>query len=95
MYVLTVEVEIDPAHVEDYRGVIVQQARISKEREPGCLVFDVARSPDSATRFLLYEVYTDRAAFDFHVQQPHSQQNGASTKPWILRQQISVWTKVS
>jgi quinol monooxygenase YgiN len=95
MYVLTVEVEIDSDHREDYKAVINRQARMSVEREEGCLVFDVAVSSEDPSRFLLYEIYRDRAAFDLHVQQPHSKENGAKTKPWIRNQTIRIWTKLS
>lgn len=95
MYVLTVEVEIDPKHREDYKTVIQKQARISVEREEGCLLFDVSASPDDPNRFLLYEIYRDRAAFDQHLQEKHSKENGGLTKPWIRNQTVKFWDLVS
>ena len=34
--------------------------------EPGCLAFEVTSSPDYPDRFLVSEVFTNRAAFDAH-----------------------------
>lgn len=34
--------------------------------EPGCLAFEVTPSPDDPGRFLVSEIFTDRAAFDAH-----------------------------
>jgi quinol monooxygenase YgiN len=95
MYVLTVEVEIEADYRDAYKTIIDRQARTSVEHEEGCLVFDVSTSPEDPTRFLLYEVYRDRAAFDAHLQELHSRENGAMVKPWIRSQTIRFWTLVS
>ena len=34
--------------------------------EPGCLAFDVTVASDDPGRFLVSEIFTDRAAFDAH-----------------------------
>lgn len=34
--------------------------------EPGCLAFDVTPSPSEPNRFLVSEIFTDRAAFEAH-----------------------------
>ena len=34
--------------------------------EPGCLAFDVTPSPSDPTRFLVSEIFADRAAFEAH-----------------------------
>ena len=93
MYVLTVELEIIPENSEDFREVIERQAKTSVEREDGCLTFDVWRSQDEPNRFLLHEIYSDREAFDIHMDQQHSKENGAKTKPWIRSQVIRFWKK--
>ena len=39
--------------------------------EPGVVAFYVARCDDDPTRFVLWEVYENRAAFDFHSASEH------------------------
>ncbi len=51
------------ALLRDYTTLVVE--------EPGCLAFDVYRSVDDRRRFLLYEKYLDRAAFDAHTATAH------------------------
>ena len=34
--------------------------------EPGCLVFEVTQDQNNAHRFNVYEVFSDRQAFDVH-----------------------------
>jgi quinol monooxygenase YgiN len=36
--------------------------------EPGCRLFMVNRSPEDPRKFLLYEQFADKAAFDAHTQ---------------------------
>lgn len=91
MYVITVELDVLPDFKENYRTVIEQQAKTSVEREDGCLKFEVSISEDDPNRFLLYEVYKDKKAFKTHIEQPHSKENGAKTKPWIKSQSVRTW----
>lgn len=39
--------------------------------EPGCVTYEVARSVDDPTAFLLYEVYRDKEALDAHAASQH------------------------
>ena len=61
-----------PSHVDEFLTGIRANATASLRDEPGCLRFDVHRSVDDACRFVLYEIYRDRAAFtDDHRAAPH------------------------
>jgi autoinducer 2-degrading protein len=91
VYVLTVEIQVDPNHRDEFLSVIRRQAATSVEREDGCLRFDVAVAEDDPNRVLLYEVYRSEAAFDDHVAQPHSKESGARTKPWMQEVIIRRW----
>jgi quinol monooxygenase YgiN len=52
---------------EDEVAELVRQAMQSTRAEPGCRVFMVNRSVDDRRKFLLYEQFVDRAAFDAHT----------------------------
>jgi len=52
-------------------ALLVEQAAVVRNAEPGCLIYRVHRSTADPELFLFYETYKDDAAFDFHRQAPH------------------------
>ncbi len=70
MYAVTVTFDIQPDHSDAFLALMIDNARTSVRDEPGCLQFDVCRNPGAHTVFL-YEIYTDRAAFDAHLASTH------------------------
>ena len=69
--VLVVTVDIIPNRVKDFLKAIEADAIGSRDREPGCLCFDVLRDQADPNRFYLYEAYVDQAAIVFHKTTPH------------------------
>jgi autoinducer 2-degrading protein len=71
MYVVIVEVHVLADKVDEF----LRSTRDNHEgtlAEPGNRRFDVLeRNDDDPTRFVLYEVYEDEAAFAKHQQTPH------------------------
>ena len=67
MFIVTVEFVTRPPYVEDFHQAILDQARNSLNREPECRQFDVCADPQDRARIFLYEVYTDHAAFKYHL----------------------------
>lgn len=70
MHVTLVHVHVAPDAVDDF----VDATRANHEgsiREPGCVRFDVLRSADDPTRFVLYEAYVDEAAARAHKETEH------------------------
>lgn len=51
--------------------LLAAMAQAVAAHEPGCLTYDVAQSIDEPQVFLLYERYTDDAAFDEHRRTAH------------------------
>ena len=89
MQVLVVEFIIKPAFVEAFERAIVENARASREGEPGCRQFDVCRDPADAAKFFLYELYDDEAAVQAHLRAPHFLQMNEATTPWV--EEKTVW----
>ena len=85
MYVVTVEFVVKIEHVQDFRTAIVANARTSREFEPGCRQFDVCTDPANARAVFLYELYSDRAAFDAHLASDHFRQFDQQVAPWVER----------
>ena len=83
MLALIVEFRIKPEHVAAFDAAITENARASREQEPGCRQFDVCRDPDDDRLFFLYELYDDPAAIDAHLRSAHFQAMNAATADWV------------
>jgi quinol monooxygenase YgiN len=55
----------DAADVEAVRGLLTEQARLSR-LEPGCIQFDAYQSNNDPKRFILHERWESQAALDEH-----------------------------
>jgi len=72
MYTVIVNLRVQPGWLDDFLTGIRTNALASLRDEPGCLRFDVHQQVDNPHAFLLYEIYTDQAAFEVnHRQAPH------------------------
>lgn len=89
MYVVAVLFEIDPAHAIAYRAAILANAAQSLKEE-GCRRFDVCFSEDGR-RCFLYDLYTDRAAFDFHLATPHFAAFDRLSKPMVSSKRVETY----
>ena len=56
MFVVTVIFELQPHRWNEFKPVVLAQARNSLEAEVGCLQFDVCQNPDQPEEFCLYEI---------------------------------------
>jgi quinol monooxygenase YgiN len=70
-FVLIVNLEIRPDAVERFMPLALENARASRETEPGCRQFDVLVDPREATKVVFFEVYDDEAAFEAHQKTAH------------------------
>ena len=91
MYIVTVEFELHPDHVDAFRKEMLLQARNSLTQEEGCRHFDVCFDPADKTRCFLYEKYDDQAAFDFHLATDHFLQFDATVTPWVITKTVKHW----
>lgn len=52
-------------------ALLVEQAAVVRQAEPGCLLYRPHRSTKDPDLFVFYEMYQDKAAFDAHIKAPH------------------------
>ena len=71
MYVALVSVTVKAESVDEFEKAVLKNAATSLRVEKDCRRFDVCQSENDPAEWLLYEVYSDRTAFDFHHEQPH------------------------
>jgi autoinducer 2-degrading protein len=68
---ILVEFVVQPDFMARFRGLVRVNARQSLSDEAGCRRFDVLVPEDDARRIVLYEIYDDASAFEFHLTTPH------------------------
>ena len=71
-YAIIVEFDLRPGAFDEFMDRLAENAEASVRNEPGCYRFDVLTPREGDTsRVTLYEIYTDRKAFDEHLLTPH------------------------
>ena len=88
MQALIVEFRIQPPFIEAFAAAIAENARRSREHEPGCRQFDFCRDPREPGLFFLYELYDDEAAVQVHLQSAHFRSFAQATAPWVQSKQV-------
>ena len=66
MRALFVTVRMKPEYRDQILKGALEDARGSREDEPGCLRFDVFQDDNDLDKIYFYEVYRDDAALDAH-----------------------------
>ena len=94
MYVVIVDFQIKPERVAEFMPLMVENARASRETEPGCRQFDVCVDPGDKTRVFLYELYDDRAAFDAHLATAHFKRFDAAVAPMLASKAVRTLKKL-
>lgn len=94
-FVLIAELQVKPDAVEKFVPLILANAQASVAKEPGCLQFDVTQQADDPTKFALYEVYADAAAFEAHGKGPHVQEFFAAAKDMIVGRGVRRLTRLA
>lgn len=83
MYVLVVTIDIKAGFKDPFVAEMLADARGSVRDEPGCVRFDVIQDEKEPNRIYLYEVYKDRAAFDYHLTTPHFLKWKGAVQDWF------------
>jgi quinol monooxygenase YgiN len=92
MFVLVVNIRIQPDNVDRWMKMALENAREAR-KEPGCKQFDVLVDPKDATRVMLYEIYNDEQAFETHQQTPHFKRYIAEAVPLLASRERQVWKR--
>ena len=88
-YAVTVVFEVDPISYPEFMELVKDNARNSVTLEPGCFLFDVLTPTAAApSNVFLYEIYKDRAAFDYHCTSPHFLSFDLATKHMVLQKTV-------
>jgi len=93
MFVVTVTFEALPERAADFLARVKRQAADSLAAEPGCHHFDVCTDSERPGRVFLYELYTDRAAFQAHLATAHFKAFDAEAGPMLASKLIETWDR--
>jgi len=88
-FVITVDFLLHPGALREFLPLMVENANKSHDLEPGCERFDVLLPKEAADRVLLYEIYTDKAAFGEHLKAAHFLSFDSATKSMIKEKKVA------
>ena len=91
MFAVTVLFDIHPGQMDAFLPRMIDNARTSRDTEPGCQQFDVCREGD---RIFLYEIYDDRAAFDAHLATDHFLSFDAAVADMVAEKRLETYASV-
>lgn len=91
VYVVTVTFRSVPGRATDFLTALRENAAASEKDEPGCQRFDVCCDPNDPAVFFLYELYTDKAAFEAHVASPHFREFSQLADPWTAEKTVATY----
>jgi quinol monooxygenase YgiN len=74
--------------VEDFDRLTKQVVKQVRSHEPDTLVYIVHAVPSAPMQRILYEVYSDRAAYENHRRQPYVISFEADRRPFVLATNI-------
>ena len=83
MYGIIAAIDIKPEFKQKFMLSMLDDARGSATREPGCLRFDVLQDANDHHRIYLMEEYIDEGAFRAHTRQPHFTKWRDTVKEWF------------
>ncbi len=95
MYAVVVTFQIVAAEVDAFLPLMRENAATSLAQEEGCHRFDICTDPARPSEVLLYELYTDRAAFDLHLASDHFKSFDAQATPMITTKFVRTYQDVT
>lgn len=94
MFAVTVTFKIKEGEMSNFLSLMENNARLSLERERGCHRFDVCTDPGREDEVFLYEVYSDRAAFDLHLMSDHFLSFDKEVSEMIASKSVATFERV-
>jgi quinol monooxygenase YgiN len=94
MYAVTVTFTIKPGQMESFLRPMRANASESLRQERGCHQFDICLDPSVPDQVFLYELYTDRAAFDVHCTMAHFEAFNATTEDMVAAKSVQCFEEV-
>ena len=97
MFIMMANLQATPGHKEELIQALLHQAKEVSDHEPGCTRYDIIQDGGDPNKIWLYEVFQNDAAFQAHIDSPHTARFMETTKAWrgdpelISRGSYNVW----
>jgi len=93
-YAITVRFQLRPGTEERFLALVNENAAASVREEPDCRLFDVLVPRDGSAEpyVLLYEIYTSRAALEYHVTTNHYRDFDAASRAFVMHKEVREFT---
>ena len=91
-FVIWVTFDVKPGTLDEFHNAALEDARDSVANEEGCLEFNVLVPLASTNQLSLFEVYTNRAAFDKHCTMPHFHKFAAVVDRVVTGKNATEWS---
>ena len=95
MFAVCVDLTIQQGQMDVFLPLMIANAEASLRDEPGCVQFDVVRPDSDPDLVVLYELYTDAAAFDAHLQTPHFKAFDAQTTAMVQAKSVLTGSRIA
>lgn len=94
MFAVVVIFSLKAEQTADFERLILANAKTSLDTEVSCHQFDVCSNPEKPTEIFLYELYTDRAAFDVHLASEHFKRFAKESEDMVLSKELRLYPSV-
>ncbi len=90
MYVVVEFVDAEREHRASVRQTLLLLGRALTEKKLGCLTFDVGQDEMDGGSFLVYQIYTSKAAYVTHLELLEYAEHRLVADPWtVTRRHLS------
>lgn len=94
MIAVCVTFDVKPESMAEFMPLMQAQATNSLTREPECHRFDISTQGDVGSHVFLYELYTDRDAFDAHLASDHFKTFDADVADMVAGKSVAIYNDV-
>lgn len=94
MYAVCVQFDIHPEHLPAFMPLMCAQADNSLAGEEGCHHFDVCTDSNAPDKVFLYELYTDKAAFEAHLNTDHFKEFDSDVAPMVRAKTVTTYNTI-
>lgn len=93
MFVVVVHFQLKPGAAGRFMPLVIENARVTMEREPACRQFDVCVADGSDEKVLLYEIYLSQEAFQAHLKMPHFVKFDSDVKDLVAGKVVNTYRR--
>ena len=82
------ELEIEPSRLEQFKSAVREEMEISVRIEPGVLAIYAVAEKDNPAKLRFFEMYSDEAAFQAHIESPLFQKFRTITRDMVISRKL-------